>query len=223
MDDLTLPADVDDWSLLDHCGARNALERSGWRFVAAGDWAVVLADATRRYAARIGPFERAYQYFVDLCRRHPENRWLPTIEFATDLDGGGHLAVMELLSPRQIPDVDDPDPVWFSDDPDLAEVRADVERTYADCRENVRWWGPLDVKPAHFMLDSTGQLKLVDPFGLAGSEVYGLARSDYPSFCELVPAWSRRHMLQIPHFSQPYAAQDLRALRAVVAAYDGTA
>ncbi|GAB3758167.1 hypothetical protein [Microlunatus parietis] len=220
MDSVFLPADVDDWSLLDHCGVRNALERDGWRFVAAGDWAVVLGDPTGRYAARISPFERAYQYFVELCRRHPGNRWLPTIHAATNLAGGGHLTVMELLTPRHIPDDDHPDPVWSSDDSDLATVRADVERTYADCKANVQWWGSLDVKPAHFLLDSEGQLKLVDPFGLAGAELYGMAESDYPSFCKLVPTDERRYMLQIPHFSQSYAAPLLRTLRAVISAHD---
>lgn len=128
---------------------------------------------------------------------------------------------MDLLTPRQIPDDDHPDPVWSSDDPDLAVVRADVERTYSDCKANVRWWGSLDVKPAHFMLDTGGHLKLVDPFGLAGAELYGLAQSDYPSFCELVPPESRRYMLQIPHFSQSYAAPQLRLLQAAIKAHDG--
>lgn len=215
-----LPVDVDDWPLLDHCGVRNALERGGWRFAAAGDWAVVLGDPTGRYAARISPFEHAYQYFVELCHRHRGNQWLPSIHAATDLAGGGHLTVMELLTPRQIPDDDHPDPVWSSNAPGLAAVRVDVERTYADCKAHVRWWGSLDVKPAHFMLDTRGQLKLVDPFGLAGAELYGFAQSDYPSFCKLMPTEQRRHMLQIPHFSQPYAATQLRALQTVIREHD---
>lgn len=127
---------------------------------------------------------------------------------------------MDLLTPRQIPDDDHPDPVWSSDDPDLATVRADVERTYADCKANVQWWGSLDVKPAHFLLDSDGQLKLVDPFGLAGAELFGMAQSDYRSFCKLVPKEERLYMLQIPHFSQAYAAPLLRKLHAVMRAHD---
>lgn len=123
MDPLNPAVATTQWSLLDHCGVRNALERDGWRFVAAGDWAVVLRDRTSRYAARISPFELAYQHFVDLCRRYPSNRWLPEIYAATDLEGGGHVTVMELLTSRTVPDDDRPDPVWASEASDLAEVR----------------------------------------------------------------------------------------------------
>lgn len=209
----SLDLGIDQWSLHDHCGVRNALEREGWRFLAAGDWAVVLADPTKQYAARISPFELAYQQFVELCQRHPSNRWLPTIHAATDLEGGGHATVMELLTARAVAEGDQPDPVWSSDEPDLKAVRRDVERTDAECRTTVPWWGGVDVKAEHFMLDRAGQLKLVDPFYVAGSDLVGAALSDYAEFCRVLPPDRRRYMLQIPHFSQPYAADDLAALR----------
>lgn len=207
---------VGQWSLLDHCGVRNVLERDGWRYVAAGDWAIVLADPTDRYAARISPFEPAYQHFVALCRRLPSNRWLPKIWDAADLEGGGHVTVMERLTPRVVPDDDAPDPLWSSNAADLVDVRHEVERIDRACRSAVPWWGGLDVRADHFMLDRTGQLKLVDPFYVAGVDLFGAAQSDYREFCKILPADRRRYMLQIPHFSQPYAADQLAALRKVV-------
>lgn len=67
------------------------------------------------------------------------------------------------------------------------------------------------------MLDRHGQLKLVDPFYVAGHRLSDAALSNYAEFCRVLPANRRRYMLQVPHFSQPYAADQLAALRKVVA------
>ena len=209
---------IEDWGLLDHCGARNLLEREGWRFVAAGDWAVVLADPAGLLAARISAFELAYQHFVSLCERMAGNRWLPAIHRAVDLEGGGHLTVMELLTPRQVPDDDSADPVWsLTDDADLGALRREVERVDLANRQQVAWWGGVEVKGEHFMTAEDGQLKLVDPFYVAGAVLFGAVLEDYAQFCSVLPPSRHRYMLQIPHFSEAYASDQLRALRAATA------
>lgn len=206
-----------DWPLLDHCGARNLLERKQWRYVAAGDWAVVLTDPGNNLAARISPFERAYQYSVRLCRDLVGNPWLPRMYFATELEGGGYLSVLDLLTPRDLPDDDAPEPAWNrTDDPDLSALRAEVNRVHAANRQTVPWWGVLDVKAGHFMLGSDGHLKLIDPFGLDGSSLYGAARDDYAAFAKIIPAAEHRYMLQIPRFSERYMAEFLTDLRSSV-------
>lgn len=205
------------WPLLDHCGARNLLERKQWRYVAAGDWAVVLADPGGTLAARISPFERAYQYFIGLCRELAGHPWLPQTYFATELEGGGYLSVTDLLTPRDLPDTDAPEPAWNrTDDADLNALRAEVNRIHAANRETVPWWGVLDVKAGHFMLGSDSHLKLVDPFGLDGASLYAAARDDYAAFVDLIPAAEHKYMLQIPRFSEHYMAEFLTELRASI-------
>lgn len=205
-----------DWTELDHCGARNLLERHGWRFLAAGDWAVVLGDPDGRWAARISAFELAQQQFVALCRRLPANPYLPEIILAADLDGGGHLTIMERLYPRDEADGDEPDPLWAAADPELRAVRAEAERIDHECRTSVPWWGGLDVKNAHVMTAADGSARLVDLFYVDGGRLSAAASADYAAFCRVVPPEQHRHLLQVPHFSQPYAREQLRRLRAVM-------
>lgn len=214
MTETGLPAAAD-WSRFDPCDARNLLERAGWRLLAAGDWAVVLADPSRNLAVRISPFELAYQHFVGLCVRLAGNAFVPRIDFACPLSGGGHLTVMELLTSREVPDDDAPDPIWSrADDADIASLRSEVERVDEANQATVPWWGGIDVKADHWMVAADGQLKLIDPFYVAGARLFGAAQDDYEAFCEVIPASHHRHMLAIPHFSQSYAADELVALRA---------
>lgn len=137
--------------LLGHCAARNLLERLGWRFITAGDWAIVLRDPTDQWAARISPFELAYQHYVKICRELPDNRYTPEILLSTALEGGGHLVIMELLTDRNLPESDDPDPLWESSDPELRTLRSAVEEVDRSRRESTPWWGGIDVKNSHFM------------------------------------------------------------------------
>lgn len=212
------PLETIDWPEFDHCGARNLLERHGWRFIAAGDWAVVLGDPDKRWAARISPFELAQQHFVELCQRLRDNPYTPEIIVSADLDGGGHLTIMERLSERDLPDSDEPDPLWSSADPELRILRAEVERVDQECRSSVPWWGGLDVKSAHFLTAADGSIRLVDPFFVDGGALTAAARDNYAAFCRILPPERRRHLLQIPHFSQPYAREQLAELRTALRA-----
>ncbi len=204
-----------DWSALDHCGARHLLERAGWRYVGAGDWAVALADPAGMLAARVSPFEPAFGYYTDLCYRLAGNSWLPTMYFDSPLEGGGQLAVMDLLRSRDLPDDDTTAPEWLDDaDDDLVGLRAEIHRLNAVNRQNVAWWGVLDVKAGHFMLGRDGHLKLIDPFGLDGHAMCAAAIADHAAFSRIVPPDRHRYLLQLPHFSQSYAAEQRKALRA---------
>jgi AcrR family transcriptional regulator len=53
------------------------------------DWAVALRSPEGTLVARVCPFDQAYWAFVDLCRECAGNRWLPRIELAAGLEGGG--------------------------------------------------------------------------------------------------------------------------------------
>src|SRR5882757_6352650 len=86
-----------DWPALNHHLARAHLDRLGWPACGEGDWAYALRSPSGRLAARVSPFELAYGYFVQLCQSSADNQYLPRIELATQLEGGGHLTVLEYL------------------------------------------------------------------------------------------------------------------------------
>jgi hypothetical protein len=67
-----------------------------------GDWAYAYRSPSGRLVARVDPFEPGYKYFVDLCERCPDNRYVPRMDLATELEGGGHLAVLEHLGPADM-------------------------------------------------------------------------------------------------------------------------
>lgn len=47
----------------------------------------MLADPKGLFAARVNPFELAYQYFVEVCTSLSSNWWLPQIHQAAALVG----------------------------------------------------------------------------------------------------------------------------------------
>ena len=53
--------------------------------------------------ARVCPFDPAYWAFVDLCRECAGNRWLPRVELAADLEGGGSVVFLEFVAPVDHP------------------------------------------------------------------------------------------------------------------------
>ena len=48
--------------------------------------------------ARVCPFDPAYWAFVDLCRECAGNRWLPRIELAADIEGGGSVVFLQFVA-----------------------------------------------------------------------------------------------------------------------------
>ena len=57
----------------------------------------------RTVVAGVCPFDPAYRAFVDLCRECAGNRWLPRIELAVGLEGGGSVVVLEFVAPVDHP------------------------------------------------------------------------------------------------------------------------
>ncbi len=68
-----------------------------------GDWAVALRSPEGTLVARVCPFDPAYWAFVDLCRECAGNRWLPRIELAAGLEGGGSVVFLEFVAPVDHP------------------------------------------------------------------------------------------------------------------------
>jgi hypothetical protein len=94
-------ADIPDlpWAALSHRQVLAELTGAGWVPCGVGDWAVALRSPAGHIAVRVCPFDPAYWAFVDLCRECAGNRWLPKIELAADLEGGGSVVFLEFVAP----------------------------------------------------------------------------------------------------------------------------
>ncbi|HVX44470.1 MAG TPA: hypothetical protein VHC49_11325 [Mycobacteriales bacterium] len=153
------------WLRADHRTVRAHLEGLGWNQCGVGDWAYAYRSPGGALIARVSPFEPAYGYFVDLCRRCAGNRHVPRIEIATPLEGGGHLTVMEYLGPPDPADAEEFLERWPDDaDEDISRLRREIDAMDTWGRQNVRWWGKVDLGARHVLRSSDGALKLIDLF-----------------------------------------------------------
>jgi hypothetical protein len=217
--DLAVFADVP-WPELNHRAARTRLEHHGWTPCGEGDWALAFRSPGGRLAARVSAFEPSYPWFVELCRRTRGNPYFPRIDAVSDLEGGGHLAVLEFLTQVGVDEEasflarwnDDADP-----DPHLRSARAATEALNAYCQENVRFWMGIDLED-HVMRAANGHLKLIDLLGRGGGPMLDLMEADMDQFLRVIPRERCRYMLEIPHFSRDYAADDRARAEAAFAA-----
>ncbi len=91
------------WGSLSHRQVLAELATEGWVPRGVGDWAVALRSPEGTVVARVCPFDPAYWAFVDLYRECAGNRWLPGIELAADLEGGGSVVFLEYVAPLDHP------------------------------------------------------------------------------------------------------------------------
>ena len=91
------------WESLSHRQVLAELATEGWVPCGVGDWAVALRSPEGTLVARVCPFDPAYWAFVDLCRECAGNRWLPRIELAAGLEGGGSVVFLEYVAPVDHP------------------------------------------------------------------------------------------------------------------------
>ena len=91
------------WESLSHRQVLAELATEGWVPCGVGDWAVALRSPAGTLAARVCPFDAAYWAFVDLSRECAGNRWLPGIELAAGLEGGGSVVFLEFVAPVDHP------------------------------------------------------------------------------------------------------------------------
>ncbi|GAB3415462.1 hypothetical protein [Flindersiella endophytica] len=209
------------WPAVNHRGARARLQAHGWAKCGEGDWANVFRSPSATYAARVSAFEPSYAWFVELCRRVGGNPYFPRVDFVTELEGGGQLAILEHLTPITEVDEhaflerwrDDADP-----DPHLRAARKATEVLDAECRANVPFWMGIDIGE-NVMRSADGQIKLVDLLGVGGGELTDLLCADYDELLRILPRERFKYLLEIPHFSRDYAAQQRRDVEAVLAAH----
>lgn len=209
------------WPAVNHRGARARLQAHGWPKCGEGDWASVFRSPSSTHAARVSAFEPSYTWFVELCRRADGNPYFPRIDFVTELEGGGQLAILEYLQPITEAEEQAFIERWHdATEPDqqLRAAREAAEALDAECRANVPFWMGIDIGE-NVMRSADGQIKLVDLLGVGGGELTDLLCADYDALLRILPRDQFTYLLEIPHFSRDYAAQQRRDVEAVLAAH----
>lgn len=205
----------DNFAGLNHRAVRELLEDRGWTKCGEGDWATTLRSPDGSRAARISPFEPSYEFFIDLCRRMPENPYLPRFFGTSRLEGGGHVAILEYLEPATDAEERAFHEAWEHD----TELRPALEALDRECRAAVPFWMGIDLG-GHVMRAFDGQTKLIDLVGVSGNAMVDQIYADVEAFFRIVPRESCRYFLDLAHFSRSYAAEDRRRVAAIFAEYD---
>jgi hypothetical protein len=200
---------------LNHREAAGWLLADGWNVCGVGDWATVWRSPDGELAARVSPFEPAYEVFARLCRALAGNPLLPRVELDAPLEGGGRLTVMEFLAPTEAGRTKEMWRRWDAaapDDPATA-VRREAERLDAEAAETVPYWGGLDRNPGNVMAAPDGSVKLVDLFYANGKRIYAELLEDPAAVAARFPLEQRRHMAEIGAVVRLSSPDELAELR----------
>ncbi len=202
------------WGSLSYQEALVELIGLGWSPCGVGDCAIGLRSPSGLLAARVCPFDPAHPAFTELCDRCPRNPYLPCIELAVALEGGGALTVMEFLAPvgsavavgvaRRWRDGDG--------DSDFEVVRREALAVDADYRERVPWWDGIDLNEGNIRRGLDGRLAFIDLFCFDGAALYGQVLEDASVVRRRIPEAQRRNLLQIPYLARESSADELQAL-----------
>jgi len=202
------------WASLSHRQVLAELAGAGWVPCGVGDWAVALRSPEGDLAARVCPFDPAYWAFVDLCRECAGNRWLPRIDLAAGLEGGGSVVFLEYVAPVGHPVVKGFAEQWRAraGDAEFQEVRRAAERIDARYRESTPWWGRCDLDDAH-IYRAAGRPVLLDIYCMAGSDLYQAILDDVAAVHRRIPRDRMRYALDIPYIARENSAAEILALR----------
>ncbi len=180
-----------------------------------GDWATALRSPEGGLVARVCPFDPAYAAFVDLCRECAGNPWLPKIELAADLDGGGSVVFLEYAAPVDGTVAAQIAERWRRGDCDaeLEKVRRAAREIDARYRTSTPWWDGIDLNAAHVRRAADGRLVLIDVFCMDGAALYGKILEDVAEVHRRIPRERMRHALEIPFIARESSPAEIRALR----------
>jgi hypothetical protein len=202
------------WALLSHRQVLAELATGGWVPCGVGDWAVALRSPEGTVVARVCPFDPAYPAFVDLCRECAGNRWLPRVELAADLEGGGSVVFLEFVAP-----VDHPVAKQFAEqwrtragDAEFEEVRRAAQMIDAEYRKSTPWWGGYDLDDAH-IFRAADRPVLIDVFRMDGPSLYGKILEDVAEVHRRIPRERMRYALEIPYIARENSTAEILALR----------
>jgi hypothetical protein len=202
------------WAALSHRQVLAELAAAGWVPCGVGDWAVALRSPEGSLVARVCPFDPAYWAFVDLCRECAGNRWLPRIELAAGLEGGGSVVFLEFVAPVGHPVVKDFAEQWRDRDRDaeFQEVRRAAQRIDAQYRNSTPWWGRCDLDDEH-IFRAAGRPVLLDVFCMAGTDLYDAILEDVAAVHRRIPRERMRYALEIPYIARENSTDEILALK----------
>ncbi|NUP51643.1 MAG: hypothetical protein HOW97_30655 [Catenulispora sp.] len=203
------------WAALSHRRVLAELVEAGWVPAGVGDWAIGLRSPDGSLVARVCPFDPAYAAFVELCRACPGNRWLPNVELAAELEGGGSVVFLEYAASVE-PEVAEQLASRFRDgsgDADLDQVRDAARKIDADYRETMPWWDGFDLNGAHVRRALDGRLVFIDVFCMDGAALYGMILGDVAEVHKRMPRERMRYVLEIPYIARASSPEEIRALR----------
>lgn len=203
------------WESLSHRQVLAELVAGGWVPSGAGDWAVALRSPDGTVVARVCPFDPAYPAFVELCRQCAGNRWLPRVELAADLEGGGSVVFLEFAAAVDDAVAGRVAEQWRTGagDAEFEEVRRAARTIDAAYRDSTPWWGGFDLNEAHIRRAADGRLVLIDIFCMDGASLYGKILDDLAEVHRRIPRHRMRYALEIPYIARESSAAEIRALR----------
>ncbi|WP_344657356.1 hypothetical protein [Catenulispora subtropica] len=213
------------WASLSHRQVLAALIEAGWVPSGVGDWATGLRSPDGTLVARICPFDPAYAAFVELCRVCAGNPWLPKIELAAELEGGGSAVFLEYAAPAG-PEVAEELAERFRDgdgtgfDDEFQQVRDAAGKIDASYRAATPWWDGLDLNEAHVRRALDGRLILIDIFCMDGAALYGMILDDLAEVHRRMPRDRMRYVLEIPYIARESSPAEIAALRNAWSALD---
>jgi len=148
---------------------------------------------------------------VDLCRECAGNRWLPRIELAAGLEGGGSIVFLEFVAPVDYPVAGQ----WRTraGDAEFEEVRRAAQMIDAQYRESTPWWGRCDLDDAHVFKAADERPVLIDVFCMAGTELYRAILEDVTAVHRRIPRERMRYALDIPYIARENSAAEILALK----------
>jgi hypothetical protein len=203
------------WNSLSHRQVMAGLLKQGWVPCGGGDWAVGLRSPEGMLVARVCPFDPAYSAFVELCRRCAGNRWLPNVELAADLEGGGSVTFLEFVAPVETAVATQVAGRWQAGtgDAEFEQVRRTAQKIDAEFRETTPWWDGLDLNDAHIRRALDGRLVLIDVFCMDGASLYGQILTDVAEVHRRIPREQMRYALEIPYIAREHSVAEISALK----------
>src|ERR1700683_1591772 len=203
------------WERLSHRQILAELISQGWVPSGAGDWAVALRSPGGTVIARVCPFDPAYRAFVDPCRECAGNRWLPRVELAAGLEGGGSVVFLEFAAPADSALARQVAAQWQAGagDAEFRKVRRTAGMIDAEYRKSTPWWDGLDLNEAHIRTAADGRLVLIDIFCMDGASLYGKILEDVTEVHRRIPRERMRYALEIPYIARESSAAEILALK----------
>jgi hypothetical protein len=177
----------------------------------------VLASPAGDQAARVSPWDAAYQLHAERCLG-ASNPYLPRIDAIRPVGALGRLVLMQRLHPA--PEaaaamlcaalVTAGDSGWrapegvdvgaLADDLDVAALRRHILALNDEGARTLPFWGGLDVRPGNVMADATGQLKLVDPVFVRGPKIIAAIKARDRAALARLPPGALAAFFTIPPF-----------------------